>query len=322
MARRVKNTTAVRQAIVAAGLAAMLLPSPARGAVPEATAATSPALWQVNAAIEYHALIRRNDLGGDQGSTGDAANKNVIYYSLGGAWTPTPEDRLSVRWGLYQRFLADPSETGVRADDGLVAYTRTIALPGEVELRIQPRVDIGLSYESTVLSSLIAAPRLGLSAERAFGPLELSLLVYGYLYLEKYASAAGGAPNPRNSLHEVIEVRFVPPFLDDLTVGLSGYASTTWFHEVEDGGTVARLGTTSDPLVPNQPFTNAFGGEVYARYALPDLGLDRFRWDLTLAYANGDPTIGYQGLLHDGVGRFNLFYRHVAEIYGTLAARY
>jgi hypothetical protein len=276
--------------------------------------------WQVNASVEYHRLVRQNDLGGDQGSTGDAANKNVIYYGIGGQWAPTEFDRVVVRWGVYQRFLADPTETGVRSDDGVVAYTRIVPLPWDVEMRIQPRVDLGLSYESIQLSGLIAAPRLGVSVERTFGPVTVYALGYGYLYLEKYNEYAGGAANPKSSLHAILEVTATPPFLKELTLGVSGSAGATWYHEVQNN---TPLPTTPDTLVPNQPFTNAFGMEVFARYNLPSLsGVDRLKWDATLAFANGDPTLGYQNLLHDGVGRFNLFYRHVAEVYGALAARY
>jgi hypothetical protein len=191
-----------------------------------------------------------------------------------------------------------------------------------VLLRIQPRVDIGLSYESIKLSSLIAAPRIGVSAQRDFGPLNIYALVYGYLYLEKYDSYVGGDANPKSSLAALVQATFTVPHLRALEIGALGTASVIWYHEVHDDGSnalIRELGSTSDALTPSQPFTNDFGGEVFVRYTLPT---DVVGSDILIAYADGDPTIGYQGLRHDGVGRFNLFYRHVAELYAAVTVRY
>ena len=282
--------------------------------------------WQVRATAEYHHLIRDNDLStgpSSQPSTGDAANKNVLYYLLGAYWEPTPKDRFTVQWGVYQRFLADQGETGVRSDDAAVAYTRVVPLPEKVTLRIQPRVDIGLSYDSVVLSSLIAAPRLGVSIDRDFGPLNLYALTYGYVYLERYTSYAGGNPNPQSSVAGLLEATFTVPRYTQLQFGILGVASTVWYHQVKDDGSnlsVTQYASTSDPLTPNQPFQNTFGGEIFARYTFPRVrGVGS---DVLVAYADGDPTIGYQDFLHDGVGRFNLFYRHVSEFYADLTFRY
>jgi len=288
--------------------------------------ATNNKNWQVRATAEYHHLIRQNDLSTGPSSspdTGDAANKNVLYYLLGAYWEPTPRDRFTVQWGVYERFLADQGETGVRSDDAAIAYTRIVPLPEKVTLRIQPRVDIGLSYESVMLSSLIAAPRLGFSVDRDFGPLNLYALTYGYVYLERYTSYAGGSPNPQSSIAGLLEGTFTVPRYKQLQIGVLGVASTVWYHQVKDDGsnpTIAQYASTSDPRTPNQPFQNTFGAEIFARYTLPPVrGVTA---DVLVAYADGDPTIGYQDLLHDGVGRFNLFYRHVSEFYADLTFRY
>lgn len=276
----------------------------------------NPKPWQVRASAEYHHLVRQNDLGGD------AENRNLLFYVFSAQWQPTAYDRVVTQWGFYQRFLADADETGVRADDAIVSYTRTIPLPERVVLRIQPRVDFGLGYDSQHHTGLIAAPRLGVSVERRFGPVDLYALVYGYLFLERYTSAVGGAANPSSSLASLLQASVRTPFMPELEAGVAGYAAVTFYHEVSDDGSnsvIARLGSTSDPLSPAQPFNNTFGGEVFVRYTLPTSPVAS---QVLVAYANGDPTIGYQALRHDGVGRFNLFYRHVSELYAALTVRY
>jgi hypothetical protein len=47
-----------------------------------------------------------------------------------------------------------------------------------------------------------------------------------------------------------------------------------------------------------------------------------FKPDVTLAYAMGDPTVGYSSVLHDGVGHVYLGYRQNSEVYLSLAVRY
>ena len=44
--------------------------------------------------------------------------------------------------------------------------------------------------------------------------------------------------------------------------------------------------------------------------------------DISLAYAQGDPTIGYTNFLHDGVGHAYLGYRQTSEVYASLGMRY
>ena len=42
-----------------------------------------------------------------------------------------------------------------------------------------------------------------------------------------------------------------------------------------------------------------------------------------LAFANGDPTLGFNSVLHDGVAHYySVYWRHTSEFYGALSARY
>jgi hypothetical protein len=283
--------------------------------------------WELRLGLEYHHLLVQNDLSpqytpGAIGGDGDAADKNVLYYLLGAYWEPGPQDRFAVQWGVYQRFLVDRGASGFRSDDAAVAYTRTVPLPEGLTLRIQPRVDIGLSYESIELSGLVAAPRLSVSLERDFGPVNVYGQVYGYWYLETRNEYAGGAANPQSSLNEVLAATVTMPFLQQLEVGALGFASSIWYHQVQDDGSThaSTLGTTDAGSISYQPVQNTGGGEAFVRYTFPSLR--GVRSDALVAYALGDPTIGYGGVLHDGVGRFNLFFRHISELYGVLTLRY
>ncbi len=289
----------------------------------EARRAAKP--WFVDGEFEYHHLIRQNDLGGDQGSEGDAANRNFNYLLLTAGYDFSSKDRLTVMWGVYQRFLADPGESGIRSDDGVVAYTRAIPLGSTTTLRIQPRVTIPLSFASTVLAGMIISPRLSAYVDQRIGRwVTLSVLGYAEYYVMKYASYAGGAANPQTNLAALVTAEMDMPFLPALTAGITVFGARTTFYEVSNGmnyGTVAQYGTTPDPLVPNQPANGSYGGEAYVRYDLPKF-VTGLQTSLRAAYAEGDGTLGYQPLLHDGVGRFDLFYRHYSELYFTLIARY
>jgi hypothetical protein len=67
--------------------------------------------------------------------------------------------------------------------------------------------------------------------------------------------------------------------------------------------------------------SQSYGGELFARWEFPSYqGLAS---DLTLSYGEGDPTLGYTSVLHDGVRNpYFGFNRHVSEVYLALSARY
>jgi hypothetical protein len=294
--------------------------------------------WQLSLGFEYHHLIQSDFAPGvavnGPPDAGNGLNHDVIVYDVSGYWEPTPRDRIWAEWTFVQRFIKDMGEDvcpSTGPGDGIIAYRRTIRLPRRFILRVQPRVDVGLSCESALYESLIAAPRLGVSGEREFGPVNVSLEVHGYWYFVRYTSYTGpendpnvgGAPTPETSLHAVLRVYATMPFHRRLSVGLLATAATTWYHQVGGSNPVQQqLGSVSDPLVPDQAFQNTYGGEIFVRYALaPVRGVGT---DVVVAYAEGDPSVtGYQNLLHDnGLASLNLFYRNVSEIYAALTFRY
>jgi hypothetical protein len=70
----------------------------------------------------------------------------------------------------------------------------------------------------------------------------------------------------------------------------------------------------------SQPVQQSYGYEFYARYELPRY--KDFKVDLTLAYAQGDPTLGYTSALHDGVQHLYGFWRRSSQVYAVVDARY
>ena len=278
---------------------------------------TSRKWWTVEATAEYHRLVRQSDL------QGDAVNKSFDYYLLGAQFDPTDRDRIVVRGGMYERMIADQGETGLRLDDVIVGYTRLFPLPQKIDLRVQARTSIPVSFESK-LSGVITAPRLAVSVERQFGVVTLSGLSYLEGYVQRYKESQGGNPNERLRLAALVEADVAMPFHKRLSFGVDFYEASTWYYEPggsTPSGAQSFYGTTIDNQFPGgQPVAQVYGGEIFARYRLPELfGAIT---DLQVAYANGDPVLGYQSSLHDGVTHFNAFYRHVAEVYFALNAHY
>jgi hypothetical protein len=314
----------------------------------------SAKVWEVGAGFEYH------HSGLDGGYITNGAARNVNYYSLFGRWDASPYDRLQVSWGVYQWFLSDQGEPGVRADDISFKYTRRIPLPGAVTMRASFSLTAPVSYGSQV-ATLYTAPKLQLQADRRFGKFfSLDARLSGGFYVVKYAegSAAftnggnsgfsnigtttgntGSNPNPRGTFSMALNADLAMPFHDALSVGLSVYTGWTWFYDVCNGaGTGAMTGLGSALGMPagmtacslpvsgqpgGQPFQQSYAGEIYVRYALPVFG--GFKSDVSFAFApNGDPTMGYAPYMHDtGVGHaYPFYYRETAEVYFGLTGRY
>lgn len=269
--------------------------------------------WEVGVGWEFHHLIRQEDLGGA------GVNKNLNYFSAYARWDITENNRLSIRGGLYERFIADAGESGVRADDVSATYTRRVPLPRAVTLRIATSLSAPTSFASQK-AGLITAPRLSLQADRKFGYVTVDGRIVGQGFLCKYASAEGGSPNPKFLVAGVLTGGVSIPYLNALSVGLSlttGYVS---FYDVAN----AYVGSVSAPVVtvaqPGQAMQQHYGGEVYLRYALP--ATHGFKGDVTVALAQGDPTLGYTSVLHDGAQHVMPFYRQTAEVYALVGGRY
>ncbi len=272
--------------------------------------------WEVSATWETHRVIRQNESAG--------ANKNLNILSGSARYDVTDKDRLRVSAYINQRFIADQGETGFRFDDVGFQYRRTIPLPQQFTLFASAQLTAPTSFYSQK-SGIITQPRIGLSAEKQFGEyVTVSARINGGTTIAKYRTAEGGAPNGKYSLGTGADVEVVMPFHKPLSFGAGVGTSYSWFYEPnstnDPNPQVRSLGTTADTQFSQQPIAQSYYGEIFARYVLPSIvGL---KSDLSVAAANGDPSLGSVSVLRDGVAKFNLAYRQTAEVYATLAIRY
>jgi hypothetical protein len=267
--------------------------------------------WQIYGVFETHRLVRQSDLGGD------APNKTFNFMYLYPSYDITPKDRVSIRAGFYQRFLADQGETGLRLDDTVFAYTRFVPLPEEIMLRLGGWVTAPTSFDSK-LAGIITVPRLSLRLDKFFGRVGVKAITYGEYYVAKYRTAAGGSPNPQTHYAALLEAEYRIPYIEKLFMGASIATGYTWYYGVDSPNAGPTVGDTQ---FTRQPVQQSYGGEIFARYEFPKW--EGLMTDLTLAYAQGDPTLGYTSALHDGARHLYYgFNRHVSEVYAALSARY
>jgi hypothetical protein len=312
--------------------------------------------WGVSAGIEYH------HVGLDGGYIDNGAARNGLYVSAGARWDPTPFDRLQLRWGFSQAFLADAGESGARSDDISLSYTRRFPLPGQTNLRLSGSLTAPVSYGSQ-LAGIYTVPKLSLSADKKFGKyFSMDARVTGSVFIVKYASGGsayngggisgfgaatngngiggngGGAmPNPKAGVSMALGADLAMPFHTPLSIGLGLYVSYAWMYDVCGSvssagqymgafGMAPPAGTCNLPAEnanSSQPYFQSYGDEIYVRYAFPAVG--GFSSDLAAAFApNGDPTTGFASVTHGtGIGQvYPFYYRQNAEVYFTFSARY
>ncbi len=293
--------------------------------------------WEVGAIFTTHRLLVQGDLAGGypdpvgEPGAGSANVKQVNDYEVYARYDITKNDRVGVKAYVFEYFLADQGETGVRFDDMVFTYTHIFHLPQKFRLQTSLWVTAPTSYTSQ-LEGLITSIRPILEVDRRFGPVSVDLRTYDTVYIEKYDSYAGSggfAPTNLNTLAAALDVEFHMPFHEPLSVGLGAFTGWLWYNNIQSGmggGTLSgnttkdQNGVVSDQQYPSEPIQQEYGWEGYVRYLLPDLV--GFKSDLTFAYSFGDPTVGYSSLLQDGVGHVFLGFRHNSELYLSLAIRY
>jgi hypothetical protein len=281
-----------------------------------ATATGPVKRWEVGLSYELHTLIRQNDL------AGAAPNKVFNFFYLYGQFDITPRNRLSLRGGIYERFLADDGESGVRMSDLVLSYSRLIPLPWKISARAVGSLSAPTSFYSQK-AGLITAPTITVQLDRRFGGFSVDARVFGSFFFYTHTTPNGGGnPNPEASLGWLLEAEYAFWFLKSLAIGLDFFDEYVWYYDVHNGAPANSqfVGVVSDAQFPTQPVQQVYGGEVFLRYTLPTLvGI---KSDVTLAYAQGDPTLGYTSVLHDGVAHVYPFWRQTSQIYGVLSARY
>jgi hypothetical protein len=293
--------------------------------------------WEVGATFETHRLIRQ-----DYNLDGVGAVKvfNVLFavakYNL------TDNDQFLLSGGGYQYFLADSGEPGFRASDLSLAYTRQVLLPQKFRLRATGALTAPISFDSQ-LAGNITTPSLSVALSRKFGDLAVEARLTGRYYWDKAKEATalgsssgdpGGQPNVKYTAGGSISAEYNMPFFRPLSAGAALTDLYVWYYT--PGGCVAQQSglssafgmpvsssncpATSNSGTDNQPMQQSYGGEVFVRYAMPDLG--GFKSDVTAVFANGDPSLGFPSVIHDGVTHPYFFYWNTTELYLALNGRY
>jgi len=280
--------------------------------------------WEVAATFETHRLIRQDyNLEG----AGPVKVFNVLFALA--KYNITADDVVSLSGGGYQYFLADSGESGFRASDLSLAYAHIFELPEKFKLRTSGGATVPISYDSQ-LASNITSPFVSVSFSRRFGDLSLEARISGRYFWDKYTSAnalnatgsdGSGQPNVKWTTGGSLSAEYDMPFYRPLSAGLALTDSYVWFYNVGSAPpNTTFMGATTNPTTDGNPAQQSYGGEIFVRYTMPDLG--GFKSDLTVALANGDPSLGYPSVLHDGVVHPYLFYYNSAELYAALTGRY
>ncbi len=282
--------------------------------------------WQVVGTFETHRLVQDNYL-----TEGVGKVKLFNVLAVAGYYYVTPDDRITLDAAAFQYFLADSGESGFRADDVQLEYSHLFRLPSELKLRASAGATVPISFDSQ-LASNITSPFARLRLTRVFGDLTVSVGVSGRAFIDRYSTSASlgaagldsgsGQPNPQWQVRAGLTAEFQLPFYRPLAFGVSVVDSYVWYYSV---GTCPYdtmcYGATSDPQFGNgQPVQQSYGGELYLRYALPELS--GFKSNVVLALANGDPSLGYPSVLNDGIQHPYFFYYDTAEVYVALEGAY
>ncbi len=275
--------------------------------------------WEVGGIFETHRLFIQNDL------QGYGNNKLLNYLHLFARWDFSKHDAIELRGYLFERLLVDPGETGFRLEDTVLHYShRWKGLPEDWGIRTYANITAPTSFYSQLMS-LYTSPRIGIEGSYRHGPWSVALLGYAETFITKYRQMEGGNPNPWLHLGSYLDVSYRLPLLESLseplTVGAMVTVHRTWLRDAGGGGAQpSALGVSIDPQYDGQPVQGTYGGEVYVRYRLPNWsGLHS---DVTVAAAQGDPTLGYTSSLHDGIAHTYLFWRQSSQVFLALSARY
>lgn len=284
--------------------------------------------WEIVGGFETHHLLEQGYL------TTPKENQTFNIYSLSGRYNITSNDTVSVGGGAVQYLQADPTEPGWRLFDIGLAYTHRFELPEKFNLATTGSLTLPISYASQ-LASNITTPTIAVTLSRKFGDLFVALNLRGSYFWDKYSSAdslgagqsgsvagqGAGQPNVEWAAGGALTAEYSMPFHRAWSVGALVSDSYIWLYDVGQCPLQSQcMGATTYPTIDNQPFQQSYGGEIFTRYILPDL--QGFKSDIMLALANGDPSLGYPSLMHDGVVHPYLLYYNTAEVYVALSGRY
>jgi hypothetical protein len=285
---------------------------------PDAPSAPPPKKrWNVGSSFETNRTLLQEDVGGRI----KAFNTLSMYAS----YMITNADRVQVSGGFIQRFIADETETGIRADDIGTSWSHRFQLPAKFMLAPSVGNSIPISYNSKLMG-LIALPRASLFLSRSFldDNLTLSLSSTAAYYIVKYRQPQGreGA-NPRASTNVRFLVNYSMPFHQALQVG--GSVGSGWSWDYDTGRSEAdpnlaqqfenrEVQPSTDPYFDRPPAQQNYSGEVYISYNLPSLvGLQS---NMQVSLGQGD------GTLREGATHLYWLSRRGGQVSASLTVSY
>jgi len=279
--------------------------------------------FDIGGTWETHGLLRNN--------TGNGTRKLFNFAYFYASLNLTRNDRIRVRGGFYEYLLSDAGESGVRATDLSLSYSHLFRLPGQFNLRATVAATAPVSFYSQK-AGLYTAPTGSLSLTKYFnGGLTLDLNAFGGGYIQACSAAGasgydcntpGGGTNPAGIFGGSIEADYAFWFHRALVVGADAYLAWLWYRQVgaEKVSSTATGGADIAVALQHQPVQQLYGFEIFLRYSPPVFyGIHT---DITVALAEGDPTLGYVSRNIDGIAHFFDNYYQNFEVYGALALRY
>ncbi|MHB8419331.1 MAG: hypothetical protein ACYDCL_14735 [Myxococcales bacterium] len=276
---------------------------------------------------ELHGMTVNNNL------VGNGAETVVNYWYASATYYFDKNDQLTLLWGLYDFALYDPGEPdGFRADDMLLRYTHHFALPWKLGLDTSASLTAPFSFASYKMG-LVTEPEVRAALTRTFAKyVTVDLRGFADYFVQTYTTVQGGsAPNPIARLGGLFSVTASLPWHPQLSIGIDVEDAAIAYYNVgsnplstpgEPGatGTVPGQGAETFPTYPKQPWQQEYGYDVYLSYELPKVY--HVRATVQLAYAQGDPTLGYTSGLVDGVSNLYLFYPEASQVYFSLNLKY
>jgi hypothetical protein len=269
--------------------------------------------WEIGASFETHRMFIQGD--------GAGGNKVFNFWGLYALYRLGDHDTLGLQEFMTEGFLVDQGETGVQAQDVALTYTHSVSLPRDFVFSVTGSVSAPTSYTSQK-AGLITAPHLSLSLNKKLGRyINVSAHLSGGVFISRYAEQEGGGTNPLGNIGGGLSAEVIMPFHEPLSFGASVSDSYAWFYPVQSSDqNVISNGVVADQTYINQPVFQQYGAWVYGRYTLPALA--GAKSDFEVDVGDGDPGIGYNNFLHDGIGYTYLYYRMTGEVYAALTVRY
>jgi hypothetical protein len=278
--------------------------------------------WSVGSSFETNRTILQEDVGG-----GQKAFNTLNFFA---SYNITGHDVIRVSGGFMQRFIADQTETGIRADDIGLSYSHGFKLPWQ--LTLQPTV--GNTFPVSLNSqrmSIIATPRGSLGLSRNFFNQALNVSIHGgaAYYIVKYKEASSPdddqgltGPNPRFTTNIGFNVNVSMPFHPALSVGGGASTSWSWSYDPDHANDPtlaaqfknAPVEPSADPYFNHPAGQQGYGGDVYISYSLPSLKDINSNFQVTMSQNDG--------VLRDGATHLYWLSRRGGQVSASLTISY